>query len=57
MSQHLYAQSTNVNMKNTASKNNQNTVNKFEKLIFSAANKKNIKGGSDPIIWEDSITS
>ena len=40
-------------MKSTASKNNQKALNKFENLALISAKKKNVKGGSDPIIFQD----
>lgn len=42
-------------MENTAAKNNQKVLNKFENFVLTPAKKKNVKGGSDPIIIEDVV--
>ncbi len=55
MNQHLYAQQTNINMKNAAAKNNKKGLNKFENFVLTPTKKKNVKGGSDPIIIEDVV--
>jgi len=42
-------------MKVMTSKNKQTCTKKFEKFVLATAKKKNVKGGSDPIIFQDCV--
>lgn len=44
-------------MKNTAFKKQQKTLNKFSKLAITPKKSKKIKGGNNPIIFEDVLDS